>query len=180
LLPLVPECEIRPLDFAKSIIESIVNYFNGKTRNGLQIPITEALIHTDGVEALAKSIDDMAKIYIDNFDDDLYLWQLRFLKKIAQRYYDKNNIDLYFFMFSLSNYTQIPELNSACKKVMTQIDDCVKRNGVLGESVKNSNGVSIYFPFLKLEGAYYSLYKKLNFNIKYSNWCKMLETYHNY
>lgn len=92
----------------------------------------------------------------------------------AQAYYTPEYLDLADFCALLGLSTTNKEIKAACAAVIDSLTNkgMVVKSGHKGDTVKNSHGVSIYFPTKKIS----PLYRKLDF-VKKTKWGEFLKGY---
>jgi hypothetical protein len=164
----------------KEVVNTTINYFNGKKRNDIQVAVTQAVIDMRYIDQLVKSVDELAQVCIGILNDDFYMKILKILKRDVQRFYDKNYIDLVHFVTLIKEAVNHGELSGKCDKVINDANTCIINGGHLSESVRNSHGISIYFPILALDESFRTIYKKLDICKDYPNWSNFLEKFHNF
>ncbi len=98
---------------------------------------------------------------------------------VSQSYFNRDFTDLYDFCRALRRFCSDESIKRACRAVMTAIRAMCRKPGRFGNDVKNSNGVSIFFPWGEWkEQDVIARYKQLEF-IKDTRWDIFLRTYRN-
>jgi hypothetical protein len=101
---------------------------------------------------------------------------------ISQSYFNKDFTDLFDFCRALWSFCPRLLIQAACEGVMKAIRSMCEDPGRFGDDVRNSNGVSIFFPWSDCgewgEKEVTARYKDLDFTAE-TGWDKFLEEYRN-
>jgi len=122
----------------------------------------------------AAAIDGLAKALINGFTSPALKMALMQARSRAQAYYTPEYVDLADLCALLELNTKHREIKTACAAVVDSLTNngMVVKSGFKGEAVKNSHGLSIYFPTKKIS----PLYAGLDF-VKKTAWGRFLKEY---
>ncbi|ALI37388.1 Clostripain family protein [Candidatus Nitrosocosmicus oleophilus] len=173
-----------PKDLAKDLVKNYYDFYNSPPYNTDEYwPITQSALDMEHIEELASNYDNFAnklrKLLETNKDDTVA--KLRRIRQNVQVYAPKNDFDDYVdaghFLLLCKKFLDIDE--NTTKMTITSLKRVVISNVHLGEAIKNSNGITIWFPenTHKYE-THLTPYKKLSFTKKYSEWNKLLKLFY--
>ena len=136
--------------------------------------VTFAATDLGAIDPLMLSIDKLANTLSNELNDTTVRTAIMTARTQAQEYtspYD-DYVDLADLCSLIAHYTAKPDIATACAAVKASITKAVILQGAKGSKVKDSNGISIYFPKKQV----CKLYATLDF-AKKNKWPKFLEDY---
>ena len=134
--------------------------------------VTQAALDLARAGDLTRAIDGLANALVPALGDASVLMALVKARKSVQSYDTKDYIDLVDYCRLVRRLAGKKGIRTACDEVEKQAKAFVLRAGYKGAAMKNSHGVSIYFPQDDISG----LYANLDF-AKKSSWPTFLRKY---
>jgi len=134
--------------------------------------VTQAALDLARADDLARAIDGLANALMPALGDAAVLMALVKARKSVQSYDTKDYIDLVDYCRLVGKLAKRTAIRTACDAVTQQARAFVLRAGYKGAAMRNSHGVSIYYPQDDISG----LYAKLDF-AKKSRWPAFLRKY---
>jgi hypothetical protein len=168
--PILKAIATNPAITAQNLGKTIVERYLASYRPG--DGVTQAALDLARSADLTRAIDGLAAALIAVLRDDAALMGLVKARKSVQSYDTKDYIDLVDYCRLVRKTTRKAAVRSACDDVKASAKALVLRAGFKGAAMKNSNGVSIYFP----EDEISPLYATLDF-AKKSRWPAFLRKY---
>lgn len=169
-----------PEELARGIVSDNLEHFRGMTRGDEPVAVTQAALDSVGAEPLARAVDHLAHTCREHLDEDLYIQLLLLLKRRIQRYQEQGYVDLLHLAQLLRENIEIPPLQEACHAVLEAARATVLCEGHLSEKVRNSHGISVYFPLGELGEAFESVYRHLDFCRDQPSWPRLLQAFHEF
>ncbi len=163
----------QPSGEAQNITTKIVGLFKESYKN-TEKHVTQSSISTSSIDESAFYLDAFAKNILDSLE--LIKKDLYDILAATQRFRDNDYIDLYDFVMLCKNNIPIKSITESANQFL--LNTIIISNATLGNKVKNAYGVSIYFPLKKPDSETIEMYSKLDFNLKYRNWLKLIENFH--
>jgi hypothetical protein len=165
--------QVEPDDLARYIVETHVRPPSGHTDSedpGIDLSACDVLQSQHVAEALGRLVELLLQVIEETDQRDAII-----ASRLDAQTYQSDYVDLYHFCELLSKNSSQSVVREACYSVMGSITNCghpmVIRCEHAGDSVRNSYGVSIYFPSGELSPRYRSL------NIKEVDWKKFLKAF---
>jgi len=154
---LVNNPDMKPAELAKTIVEQFIVLYSDVENAATGLTACEL----SRVDTLAEAVDSLAARMLEDIGDDDVLDTLMLSRFRAWSDELVQSVDLYDFCQLLRRRSNQDEIRKACKQVMDVITDpkFVLKNMTLGNAMKYSNGVGIYFPVKYVS----PLYKRLDF-----------------
>jgi Clostripain family len=135
--------------------------------------VTQTALDLPRVESLVKAIDGLAVALTKGLSNPAVLMALVRARNSVQSYDTKDYIDLVDYCRLVKKQTTDSAIGTACSEVeKLGVDPLVLAAGYKGDAMKDSHGVSIYFP----QGEVSDLYAKLDF-AKKCRWPAFLDKY---
>lgn len=159
---------IETAEFAAEIVDHFIASYQGQGRS-----VTQSAVDTSQIEVIARAIDDLASVLIDEIES--VLPTIRLILPETQRFKDRDYIDLLDFASLLTLNTTQKTVKSAAQTVRSTASQSVLAQGNIGEQVRNAHGISIFFPSARLSDAHRKTYANLEFSRRYPNWLRFLE-----
>ncbi len=138
--------------------------------------VTQSSITSKSIDESACYLDSFAKHILDSLkliQKDLYD-----ILSTTQRFRENDYIDLYDFVTLCKNNIAIKSITHDANQLLSSLDKIITANCTIGNDVKNAHGISIYFPLKKPDLKMIKMYSKLDFNLKYENWLKLIIAFH--
>lgn len=134
--------EMSPRAFSSRIVRCYLDAWDSKSN------VTLAACDLSKSEDLGHAIDELAAELIPEIVNPAMRCAVLTARVQAQSYYRPEYIDLYDFCGLIANHCSSERIHAACINVQQVIKKghFVVANGSRGSAVKNSHGVSIYFP----------------------------------
>lgn len=158
---------------AEEFIKPWVAAFTASYSNGSQgdKPSTQSAVRCATLNALKDAIDGFAKASIAAD----YAFQFKEALSKVQKFYYRTNIDLLHFATLLKGSIQDHAFQTAATKLEDALNDAVVANGFSDATMKDANGLAIYFP-IQSEG-FDTDYSELTF-AEDSLWDEMVQDYY--
>jgi hypothetical protein len=134
--------------------------------------VTQAALDLPRAGDLTRAIDGLANALVPSLGDASVLMALVKARNSVQSYDTKDYIDLVDYCRLVRKLAKKNPIRIACDEVEKRASSFVLRAGYKGAAMKNSHGVSIYFPQDDISG----LYANLDF-AKKSRWPAFLRKY---
>jgi cysteine peptidase C11 family protein len=151
--------EMTPRELSKVVTQEYGKYYDNEGDKIADQFVTQSAIDLAQVNSLADSVNELAEILIKDLNN--VLPGVTVAKDKAQRFSTPEYIDLLSFCEQLTK--RLPnnnEVKDAVKKISDKINgptsSLVIANVTWGDTVKDANGVSIYFPTAQNYSADYS------------------------
>lgn len=157
-----------PEDVSKMIVDKYLKSYKASES------VTQSACNISKSPRVAAAIDGLAKALINGFASPALKMALLQARSQVQQYYTPEYVDLADLCALLELNTGNREIKTACAAVADALTNkgMVVKSGFKGASVKNSHGLSIYFPTKKIS----PLYAGLDF-VKKTSWGKFLKEY---
>jgi hypothetical protein len=166
LRDLAKKPDMTPAELGKVIVDRYLASY------GANEGVTQSALDLSLCRSLEGAMDKLAAVLIGALPgDDARLGMLQ-ARQAVRDYDTRDYIDLVHFCQLLRKFSGSATIHAACDAVDGAATKLVLASGFRGAGVKNSNGVSIYFP----EGSISPLYAKLDF-ARNNKWNEMLKTY---
>ncbi len=160
LAELAKKPAIATRDFSSIIVDKYIKSYPPSEA------VTQSACDLAQSENLMKVIKELAAILAAGLDNPAVKTALMQARVQVQSYEIQENIDLVDFCKLLAENAALNEtIKTACRNVINAVcgsGGMVVKSGCKGESVKNSYGMAIYFPTLRVS----PLYAKLDFDRK--------------
>lgn len=151
----------------------IVDKYLASYPNSIEDGVTFSACDLSKAGALATAVSGLATALKASLSDNAARQRILAVRNKVQNYYVEDNIDLVDFCTLLSKAGADSATTTACKNVIRAVQsDYVIKQGYKGPSMKNSNGVAIYFPTRAVS----PLYAGLDFSKK-TGWDGFLKAY---
>lgn len=136
--------------------------------------VTQSAISNAQMESIASAVSKLAQKLTRKLSNTAIRKAIRRARQQVQSYGTVDYVDLIHLCKLLQAETSHALIQSLCQNVLDNANSegCVIANGCIGDGVKNSHGISIYFP----ESHISPLYKKLDFAAD-TAWDDFLQAY---
>ena len=155
-----------PAELGKVIVDRYLASY------GANADVTQSALDLSLCRGLELAIDKLATVLIGALPGDDARLGLLQARQAVRDYDTRDYIDLVHFCQLLRKFSGSAAIHAACDAVDSAAAKLVLTSGFKGTRVKNSNGVSIYFP----EESISPLYAKLDF-ARNNKWNEMLQAY---
>jgi hypothetical protein len=157
-----------PAELGKVIVDRYLASY------GANAGVTQSALDLSLCRGLELAIDKLATVLIGALPGDDARLGLLQARQAVRDYDTRDYIDLIHFCQLLRKFSGSAAIHAACDAVDSAAAKLVLTSGFKGARMKNSNGVSIYFP----EESISPLYAKLDF-ARNNKWNEMLRAYFN-
>jgi Clostripain family len=159
-------------ELARNIVAFYGDYYAAGNEH-----VTQSAVRTDSLEKVASGLDEFAGILTRSMGIIRPL--LADILISVQRFREEDYLDIYdLALLCQKNITQ-PDIAESASRLLKLLDESIIANVTVGDRVKNSHGMSIYFP---LNGGsadeVLHMYRKLDFAVAYPNWLKLITAFH--
>ncbi len=169
LAALAKKPAMAPRDLSKLIVDKYLASYSHAVEDG----VTFAACDLSNAGALATAVSALATALKASLSDAVARQRILTVRSKVQSYYVEDNIDLVDFCVLLAKSGANAATVAACQKVIKAVQSgYVIAQGYKGPSMKNSNGVAIYFPTRSVS----PLYAGLDFSKK-TGWDAFLKAY---
>ncbi len=156
-----------PKDLSSLIVDKYIASYPDKEA------VTMASCDLSKAGSLANAVAGLASDLRSNLGDITLQQAVQSVRNKVQSYDVTDNIDLVDFCSLLAKSGVNETIKKACQNVITEVQNgYVLKQGFRNKSMKNSNGVAIYFPLTTVS----PLYPKLEFSKK-TGWDSFLADY---
>jgi hypothetical protein len=166
---------LSPPELATVIVTSFQTYMTDAHHR-----TTLSAISTEKINALAKLIDDLAKVLIELMNKSLMseLEVTKVLRFPLQRFRDRDYIDLSHFAMICGQLINDNKIQQISSELIQTVKDIVIINAITGSLLDNAHGISIFFPSEPFKDEKIrNAYKDLDFTKDYPNWFNFIERY---
>jgi hypothetical protein len=166
---------MNPKEFACAIVKEYIHYYSDYTVAGVSVDqaacdLSQSERLKDAVTTLAQTLQD--KLSDPDVENAILLAHWR-----AQSFKFEQYVDLWDFCDLLERGCADAEVGTACEETKKAIEKFVLISCFSGAAFQHSHGLSVYFPWAKIDlDADLPAYKKLSFH-KDTKWGDFLEAY---
>lgn len=136
---------ITPTEFANTIVDKYVESYDVGPRSD---PVTQSALNLEKIDDVKERIDKLAHNLIRDIQNEIRAVSKSF--SYAQRYSDYHYLDLYNFAEHIKEESSNDEVKANTQNLMNVLamssDNFIINSKNLTSFMKNSHGVSIYFP----------------------------------
>jgi hypothetical protein len=171
---------------AKELSRKLVdNYkrFYRKPAHKRDYPVTQSALDLSFISELGEKVDNLGNALSESLKTDSGELMLLRIRKNVQSYALRDDFDDYidlghFSKLCKSSFDSNP-VASLATDVLRSLNKVVFRNIYLGDEVKNSSGLTIWFPENKRKYLTHArMYKDLSFTKKYKEWNNFLNKFY--
>ena len=156
---------------ATELVKFYADYYKYKSSD-----VTQSAYNLEVIEEVAKSLDIFAKLLLENLDDKK---ELKYTILSSQLFNKNEYVDMVDFVKNVQGRLKIEALEPYAKKLLEALDKFIVANHNMGYSLREANGVSLYFPSQKRPfKETFEMYKKLDFSKDYPNWIGLIRWYY--
>lgn len=164
---------LSPSDVAKQIVRE---YINDYRLRGV-FNVTQSAIQTSKTNTAVKALSNLGGLLSKNFS--AYKDEIQRIRLEAQMFEMADYVDLIHLAKLVAQRIGNKKILSAAKSVIDTASACILSSEKLGDTVKNSHGLSVWFPAHKdLYYNYRAKYLMLKCNIRGSGWVRFLDSYY--
>ena len=160
-----------PATIAKRIVREYIKSYEKKNKN-----VTQSAINLRKIEKVTEKIDALAKELISFLDDAGVFRAITYSRRKSPRFFRDNYLDLYQFARNLKIRCEKESIKEKAQELISSLrpgrTKAILYQRHSGEKVKQTHGISIYFPSSWFNPAY----KNLDF-AKDLSWGRFLEKY---
>ncbi len=160
-------------DLAKRIVREYINDY--KIRGVFNV--TQSAVQTSKTDAAINALGIFGDLLTKNIAG--YRSELQKIRLVTQTFAMSDYVDLIHLANIIAKRIDNKSITTAAKDVIKTSSACILTSETYGNTVKDSHGLSVWFPARK--GLYYSYrakYLMLNCNAKGSGWVRFLDAYH--
>lgn len=138
--------------------------------------VTQSAFDVDMVERVAKDVDEFAKALLENLEKKK---DLKYTLLSSQLFNKNDYIDLMDFVKNAKErFDDVETIVKVSDKLLASLEELIIANHNMGHSMRDANGISIYFPTQKNPfKETFEMYKKLDFAEACPNWVKLIQWY---
>jgi hypothetical protein len=141
--------EMSPRELSKVIAQEYGQYYQNEGDKIADQFVTQSAIDLGQVKSVAESVNELAEILIKDLNN--VIPGVTVARERAQKFSTIEYIDLLSFLQQLTKWLpNNDEIKDAVKKISDKLNGptnaLVIANATWGDSVKDANGISIYFP----------------------------------
>jgi len=134
------------------------------------------MIWESEVHDVAKSLDKFAKLLLENLEDKK---DLKYTILSSQLFNKNEYVDMVDFVKNIQGRLKIEAVESYAKKLLEALEKFIVANHNMGYSMRDANGVSLYFPSQKRPfKETFEMYEKLDFSKDYPYWIGLIRWYY--
>jgi hypothetical protein len=142
--------------FAKEIVKAYVNSYQGAGED-----VTQSAVNLFQIGDVVSNLDDLSQELIAGIEDDEVMNAISKAWDGSPKFFSNNYVDLYRFVELLKNKCTkeaiITKALDLLKALKPGSDRAIVNQRHLGSGVKNTHGMSIYFPSFDINTRYYDL-----------------------
>jgi hypothetical protein len=159
-----------PDELGRTVVEQYIGYYTAQDED-----VTLSACNLGAIQTFMEAMTHLTRMLTDGMSDYRIREMIAEARNRSQEYQMNDNIDLVSFCKLLKVQNVSKEISDACGSVISAITDhhgLVVSTGYHGASMKQSNGLAIYFPVSVVS----PLYNRLDFAQK-TGWGDFLQTY---
>jgi hypothetical protein len=157
LARLVENPDMTSKDLGREIVEAYVRYYQSHFPS---LSVTQSAVCLNGIDAVADALDNLAHSLIESLTDQAALGLIFSALRAAQRFSDRDYVDLAHFCQALTSHDESGKIGQAAR-LMTDVllggASLIIAEGHHGANVAHSHGLSIYLPTRSLSPRYQQL-----------------------
>ncbi len=156
---------------ATELVKFYADYYKYKSSD-----VTQSAYNLEVIEDVAKCLDVFARLLLENLDNKK---DLKYTILNSQLFNKNEYVDMVDFVKNVQGRLKIESLEPYAKKLLEALDKFIVANHNMGYSLREANGVSLYFPSQKCPfKETFEMYKKLDFSKDYPNWIGLIRWYY--
>jgi len=160
---------------SKSMAEELVKFYADYYEYE-SFDVTQSAYNLEVIEDVAKSLDMFAKLLLENLEDRK---DLKYTILSSQLFNKNEYVDMVDFVKNIQGRLKIESLEPYAKKLLDALDKFIVANHNVGYSMRDANGVSLYFPSQKCPfKETFEMYEKLDFSKDYPYWISLIKWYY--
>ena len=160
---------------SKSMAEELVKFYADYYEYE-SFDVTQSAYNLEVIEDVAKSLDMFAKLLLENLEDRK---DLKYTILSSQLFNKNEYVDMVDFVKNIQGRLKIESLEPYAKKLLDALDKFIVANHNMGYSMRDANGVSLYFPSQKRPfKETFEMYEKLDFSKDYPHWISLIKWYY--
>jgi len=138
--------------------------------------VTQSAYNLELIEKVAEHVDAFAKVLLENLESKK---ELKYTVLNSQLFNKNEYVDLLDFVKKAQNRLAIEALKIPANRLICSLKQFIVANHNMGYSMRDANGVSIYFPSQKRPfKETFEMYEKLDFSKNYPNWIALIKWYY--
>ena len=167
------QVEDSAMKMGASLVQFYADYYEHENYE-----VTQSAFNLEVIEEVAKDLDMFAKILLENIESRK---RLKYTLLSSQLFNKNDYIDLVDFIKKVKERLEIEVLEPYADKLLASLKTFIIANHTMGYSMRDSHGVSVYFPSQKRPfKETFEMYEKLDFSQKYPHWIGLIKWYYNH
>ena len=156
---------------AEELVKFYADYYERES-----FDVTQSAYNLEVINEVAKRLNIFAKLLLENLENKK---DLKYALLSSQLFNNHTYVDLIDFIKNIQRRVEIEALNTPAKKLLEALDKFIIANHNMGYSIREANGVSLYFP-LKTRPfkETFEMYEKLDFSQEYPSWLALIQWYY--
>ena len=160
---------------SETMAEELVKFY-GDYYERESFDVTQSAYNLEVIEEVAKSLDCFSKLLLENLEDKK---DLKYTILSSQLFNKNEYVDMVDFIKNVQGRLKIESLEPYAKKLLKALDRFIVANHTMGYSMRDANGVSLYFPSQKRPfKETFEMYEKLDFSKEYPHWMALIKWYY--
>lgn len=159
------------LSMGKELVEFYGDYYEQESYD-----VTQSAYNLESIEQVAKHIDAFAKVLLENLESRK---ELKYTLLNSQLFNKNEYVDVVDFVNKALERLDIEALKIPANRLLCSLKQFIVANHNMGYSMRDANGVSLYFPSQKRPfKETFEMYEKLEFSQNYPNWISLIKWYY--
>jgi len=161
---------------ANKIGEELVKFYADHYKRE-EYDVTQSAVDVAVVEKVAQDVDVFAKVLLENLEKKK---DLKYTLLSSQLFNKNDYIDLVDFVKNAKErFDDVEAIIKVSDKLLTSLEELIIANHNMGHSMRDANGISIYFPTQKNPfKETFEMYEKLDFSQDYPSWIALIKWYY--
>ncbi len=160
---------------SKSMVVELVKFYADYYEHE-SFDVTQSAYNLEIIEDVAKCLDCFSKLLLENLKDKK---DLKYTILSSQLFNKNEYVDIVDFVKNVQGRLNIEVLEPYTKRLLEALDRFIVANHNMGYSMRDANGVSLYFPSQKRPfKETFEMYEKLDFSKDYPHWIRLIRWYY--
>ena len=156
---------------AEELVKFYADYYEHES-----FDVTQSAYNLEVIEEVAQSLDIFSKVLLENLEDKK---DLKYTLLSSQLFNKNEYVDMVDFVKNVQGRLNIETLEPYAKKLLESLEKFIVANHNMGYSMREANGVSLYFPSQKRPfKETFEMYEKLDFSKAYPHWIALIKWYY--
>jgi len=165
------EPENSSIEMGESLVKFYSDYYERENDD-----VTQSAFNLKNIEEVANKLDIFAKLLLENLESKN---DLKYTLLGSQLFNKNEYVDFVDFVRNVDERLDIEALREPSRNLLEALESFIIANETVGYSMRDANGVSLYFPSQKRPfKETFEMYEKLDFSKKYPHWIGLIKWYY--